>query len=118
MKCQGYGLFPGGDPRTFAPDPDRSSKGQRQSHRNACAAWSRGDRVEVGHGSFGLGSYSYDPGDEPCGAEHPFTTQVCELDGGHEGHHSADDGRTTWVLKGEPGWADWLTGAPAGASHG
>lgn len=75
MKARGYGFCPGSV--GFEPDPE-------------CP---------------GLGAYTYDTDDIPCGAAHPFTTQACALVGGHEGQHESDDGRGTWALVGEDGWA-------------
>jgi len=34
---QGYGFFPGGDPRDFDPDPECSTEEEREAHRVACA---------------------------------------------------------------------------------
>ncbi len=42
--CSGYGFFPGGDPRDFAPDPDCSTEEERAQHAADCAAWNRGER--------------------------------------------------------------------------
>jgi hypothetical protein len=40
----GYGCFHGGDPRLFSPDPECSTEKEREAHREACAAWERGER--------------------------------------------------------------------------
>ena len=37
-----YGFFPGGDPRLFSPDSD-SMPEELENHRQACAAWDRGE---------------------------------------------------------------------------
>jgi len=34
-----YGVFLGGDPRNFTPDPERSTETERQRHQEACAKW-------------------------------------------------------------------------------
>lgn len=45
-----YGSFLGGDPRNFHPDPECSTDEEREAHRQACAAWDRGERPEIqGH---------------------------------------------------------------------
>ena len=86
----GYGFFPGGDPRTFHPDPECSTEAERARHAADCAAWDRGEFVagpacrstynddgslhsHVTPAGYGLGVYTYDgddddaPDDEPCG---------------------------------------------------
>ena len=55
---QGYGCFPGGDPRRFAPDPKESTEAQRVAHRAACEAWNRGDCVQF-EGSMNLNEIRY-----------------------------------------------------------
>jgi hypothetical protein len=71
-----YGYFPGGDPRTFSPDPECSTEAEQAAHRAACDAWDRGEREPVrgpheqlisdgkviGHvtlAGFGLGVYTH-----------------------------------------------------------
>lgn len=65
----GYGLFPGGDPRLFEPDSD-STPEELANHREACAAWDRGEcrsepdgtwvgPVHLQRCQFGLGSYAW-----------------------------------------------------------
>lgn len=51
----GYGYFPGGDPRTFSPDPECSTESERAKHRRDCAKAEIGAYVEVG--GYGLGTY-------------------------------------------------------------
>lgn len=41
-----YGVFHGGDPRNFSPDPDASTAEERRCHQQACEAWQRGERLE------------------------------------------------------------------------
>lgn len=38
-----YGVFPGGDPRQFEPDPDASTTDEQQTHRQDCLAWEQGE---------------------------------------------------------------------------
>lgn len=40
----GYGVFPGGDPRTFSPDPDASTEAERKAWADDCARVERGER--------------------------------------------------------------------------
>lgn len=44
---QVYGGFMGGDPRDFVPDEDCSSPEEREAHRVACEAWSRGEGQQL-----------------------------------------------------------------------
>lgn len=46
----GYGAFPGGDPRLFTPDDGyaAATDEQRARWREACAAWDRGERPNLG----------------------------------------------------------------------
>lgn len=86
----GYGIFPGGDPRDFHPDPECSTDAEREAHAKDCAAWDAWEAsgcagpmpepsVKNGHQHFdtdgmvgwvtfagyGLGSYTYeDDGDD------------------------------------------------------
>lgn len=70
-----YGYYPGGDPRDFSPDPECCTAAELAAHKEACAAWERGERpqYEAHHhemsqhgeavvslsfaGAFGLGVY-------------------------------------------------------------
>lgn len=66
----GYGFFPGGDPRTFSPDPEASTEEEREAHRNDCERAERGERpvTKTGHelrgaalvhySGYGLGTYT------------------------------------------------------------
>lgn len=69
---QGYGFFPGGDPRNFSPDPECSTPEERENHRLACDEWEKNgtptapDACSLLTGgeprvAFGLGVYTY-----PC----------------------------------------------------
>ena len=75
----GYGSFPGGDPRRFWPDPECSTEAEREAHRVACLRWDAGYRDEypthglyaapgmvlhVNRSAFGLGVY--DDGKPEC----------------------------------------------------
>lgn len=42
-----YGAFPGGDPREFTPDEECSTEEEREAWKAACAAWDRGEQVDV-----------------------------------------------------------------------
>src|SRR5690242_256695 len=68
---EGYGPFPGGDPRRFTPDEEVCTPEEIAAHKEACAAWDRGEGVDrgpscatMGDGSawsgkgFGVGSYT------------------------------------------------------------
>jgi hypothetical protein len=70
---QGYGPFPGGDPRRFTPDPECCAPEEIDAHKAACEAWDRGDGEDrgpscasMGDGSvwngtgFGIGTYTTD----------------------------------------------------------
>lgn len=70
----GYGYFPGGDPRNFFPDPECSTDKEREDHKAACDAWDAQQKSEpespagewtgnihLLHGKYGLGSYSIPP---------------------------------------------------------
>lgn len=46
QASHGYGYFPGGDPRSFDPDPECSTEEERAAHKAACEAWERGERPE------------------------------------------------------------------------
>jgi hypothetical protein len=52
-----YGLFAGGDPRLFTPDPENTPE-ELERHRLACEAWDRGEGVDRGAscGTIGDGS--------------------------------------------------------------
>lgn len=39
----GYGVFPGGDPRTFTPDPEASTEEERAAHKADCERAERGE---------------------------------------------------------------------------
>lgn len=63
-----YGFFGGGDPRRFVPDHECCEPDELERHRQACAAWDRGERPDVDGSagchrfhepgqSFGLGTY-------------------------------------------------------------
>ena len=68
---QGYGPFPGGDPRRFTPDEECSTPGERERWKLACQEAERGEGLDraphcqlmgdasnlLGHG-FGLGVYT------------------------------------------------------------
>jgi protein gp37 len=71
----GYGLFPGGDPRRFRPDPGDCTPAEIAAWEAACAEWDAGmgtDRgpscLTMGDGSawtgtgFGIGLYQVPPG--------------------------------------------------------
>lgn len=82
----GYGSFPGGDPRNFSPDYECSTEEERAAHKAACVAWAEAERkglpapdspsahswygtheayVHVTMSGFGLGVYSI-PCDDPA----------------------------------------------------
>jgi len=50
---QGYGGFPGGDPRKFSPDPECSTPEEREAHRLACAAAEQGQTDLRGEARYG-----------------------------------------------------------------
>ena len=69
---ESYGLFPGGDPRDFKPDPEVCTPEEIENHRLACIEWNEGRGVDRGpscfmngDGSawtgtgFGTGTYTY-----------------------------------------------------------
>lgn len=56
---QGYGAFPGGDPRQFVPDEECSTPEEREAHERACKAWDAGVRTAV-RGSHHFASVSPD----------------------------------------------------------
>lgn len=69
---ESYGLFPGGDPRLFTPDPECCTPAEIERHRLACAAWDAGEGVDDGPqcatvgdgtawtgGGFGIGVYRF-----------------------------------------------------------
>ena len=71
----GYGLFPGGDPRRFRPDPEECTPAELAAWKSACAEWDAGigtDRrascLTMGDGSawrgkgVGIGVYQVPPG--------------------------------------------------------
>lgn len=85
----GYGFFPGGDPRTFNPDPDGSTEEERQAWEEDCRAWNEteergekpgfkepaclmGDGVILTRGMYGLGSYEW------CEPEFGRLAKLCE----------------------------------------
>lgn len=43
-----YGLFPGGDPRLFTPDPEWCTPAEIARHAEACEQWNRGKRHDRG----------------------------------------------------------------------
>lgn len=81
MKEPVYGMFHGGDPREFSPDPERSTEAERTLHKEHCAAWDRGEittvpvsgfideNTHVSRSAYGLGVYyvdfdGFDDGDD------------------------------------------------------
>lgn len=76
----GYGYFPGGDPRLFHPDHECCSPEEIAAHREACAAWDRGERPETPPGS----RYIYDDSGKVvahiCGGKFGIGTYVVEFD--------------------------------------
>ena len=75
MKEPVYGVFPGGDPRDFSPDPEASTEKELALHKEHCAAWDRGERPTVPVSGFvgtthflrahyGLGVYYVDMDEE------------------------------------------------------
>jgi len=48
---QGYGNFPGGDPRRFWPDPECSTEQERDNWKAACARWDLGNQTTEEPGS-------------------------------------------------------------------
>jgi hypothetical protein len=66
----GYGVFPGGDTRTFTPDPEASTEAERQAHKDDCARAERGEAAltetrcdlsnpvgQMMRSGYGLGTY-------------------------------------------------------------
>ena len=43
----GYGMFPGGDPRNFSPDPENTPE-EIAKHKAACGAWEKGEGKDEG----------------------------------------------------------------------
>lgn len=41
----GYGFFPGGDPRTFTPDPECSTESERAAWASDCERFERGEQI-------------------------------------------------------------------------
>jgi hypothetical protein len=64
MTGPNYGPYVGGDPRTVHPDPDDSTPGERERHRQACEAWERGERQSST--GFGMGTTHDRAQDERC----------------------------------------------------
>lgn len=71
-EAQGYGSFPGGDPRNFTPDEEVNTPEELAAWKAACEAWDRGDGEDtgpqcqtMGDGSvvtgtgFGMGTYQW-----------------------------------------------------------
>jgi hypothetical protein len=44
-EVQGYGHFPGGDPRDFDPDPECSTEEERAAHKRDCEAMNAGGQA-------------------------------------------------------------------------
>jgi len=44
-QSTGYGVFPGGDPNTFTPDPEASTSEELERHRADCEKWNAGQRT-------------------------------------------------------------------------
>ena len=81
----GYGMFPGGDPRKFTPDPECATEAEIAAWREDCVRAAVGEEMPdrapthtclMGHAtSYGLGSYEieYDcEGDPECPECHPY----------------------------------------------
>lgn len=76
MKEITYGMFHGGDPRDFSPDPESSNEEERARHKEDCAKWDRGektavpvsgwvsDTVHVCRSAYGLGTYHFEMDDD------------------------------------------------------
>jgi len=84
----GYGLFPGGDPRRFAPDAQDCSPEEIAKHKAACEAWDAAEKagrttepvagavhgfiegvggfIACGVSGFGIGVYTNDCDDPDC----------------------------------------------------
>lgn len=68
----GYGVFPGGDPTTFSPDPECSTEAERALHKADCEKWNAGQRAgltetccdltkpvgQMMRSGYGLGTYT------------------------------------------------------------
>lgn len=40
-----YGVFHGGDPRNFTPDPDSSTEAEQQHHKEDCDKWAAAEQA-------------------------------------------------------------------------
>jgi hypothetical protein len=58
-----YGLFPGGDPRKFIPDPECSTEQERKNHCRDCIAYTKNPKTKL-IGGYGLGTYEIEITDE------------------------------------------------------
>lgn len=47
-ESQGYGNFPGGDPRNFTPDEEVNTPEELTAWKAACEAWARGEGQDTG----------------------------------------------------------------------
>ena len=47
-ESQGYGSFPGGDPRNFTPDEEENTPEELAAWKAACEAWDRGEGKDTG----------------------------------------------------------------------
>jgi len=47
MAQPSYGVFHGGVPNNFTPDPECSTGAERETHRLACEAWNQGETPEI-----------------------------------------------------------------------
>ena len=82
MTIQGYGAFPGGDPRNFFPDHECSTEEEREAHRRACIIFAAHGAlppldpdhllvtdpagrllIHIARCRFGLGVYTFDDGE-------------------------------------------------------
>jgi hypothetical protein len=43
-----YGVFHGGDPRNFSPDPEASTEAERKHHEEDCEKWAKTERENIG----------------------------------------------------------------------
>lgn len=59
---EGYGGFPGGDPRMFRPDADVCTPEEIEAHRLACIEWDEGRGVDRGPSCFWNGDASVHAG--------------------------------------------------------
>ena len=48
MSQPTYGVFHGGDPRNFSPDPESSTVVELQRHREDCEKWERNEQEGIG----------------------------------------------------------------------